>query len=276
MEITILEKLQNADSGPLIVAELSGNHGGDLDKALKLVESAVDAGADAIKLQTYKPETITVNSKDDRFLIKKGLWTGKYLHDLYSMAMTPWEWHRPLAEKAKELGSVLFSSPFDETAVGFLEKTIEPILYKVASFEVTDLVLLKTIAATKKPVIMSTGMANINEIEEAVETLRLNGTTELADWAKDVSEFKSQAISSLIFHSRSKIVDAAVFLKGVRPGHSPESSSSCFRRFERVRSWGDRGNSGATRTWSRRKAQLELQKKVPLFPFRDWACDSMR
>ena len=108
MEITILEKLQNADSGPLIVAELSGNHGGDLDKALKLVESAVDAGADAIKLQTYKPETITVNSKDDRFLIKKGLWTGKYLHDLYSTAMTPWEWHRPLAEKAKELGSVLF------------------------------------------------------------------------------------------------------------------------------------------------------------------------
>ena len=191
MEITILEKLQNADSGPLIVAELSGNHGGDLDKALKLVESAVDAGADAIKLQTYKPETITVNSKDDRFLIKKGLWTGKYLHDLYSMAMTPWEWHRPLAEKAKELGSVLFSSPFDETAVDFLEKTIEPILYKVASFELNHFPLLEEIGKTGRPVLASVGVSSLVEIERAVDVL-LNSGSPLVCLLHCVSEYPAE------------------------------------------------------------------------------------
>ena len=109
----VLNKISDFDSPPLVVAELSGNHGGDLSKAFCLVESAVESGADAIKLQTYKPDTITVKGRDNRFLLKEGLLKGRYLHDLYQDAMTPWEWHKPLSDKAQELGSFLFSSPFD-------------------------------------------------------------------------------------------------------------------------------------------------------------------
>ena len=115
--MNILDKITDTGNSPLIVAELSGNHGGDLGKAFQLVESAVEAGADAIKLQTYKPETITVDGEDDRFLLKEGLWKGRYLKDLYRDAMTPWEWHKPLAQKAEEFGSFLFSSPFDELSL---------------------------------------------------------------------------------------------------------------------------------------------------------------
>ena len=139
-----------SDQAPFIVAELSGNHGGSLQKALELVDAAKISGAHAVKLQTYKPETITVNSKGDRFLIKEGLWKGKYLHDLYDQAMTPWEWHIEIARKASENGLVCFSSPFDETAVDFLEQEISPPLYKIASFELNHFPLLKKVAHCKK------------------------------------------------------------------------------------------------------------------------------
>ena len=114
------------DAPPLLVAELSGNHGGSLNKAFELVEKAVESGADAIKLQTYSPETITVKGRCDRFLLKDGLWAGQYLDQLYAKAMTPWEWHEPLAQRASDLDVMLFSSPFDESSVKFLEDTLAP------------------------------------------------------------------------------------------------------------------------------------------------------
>mgnify|MGYP001165556123 FL=1 len=171
--------LTSSDQAPFIVAELSGNHGGSLKKALELVDAAKISGAHAIKLQTYKPETITVNSKDDRFLIKEGLWKGKYLHDLYHQAMTPWEWHSEIARKAKENELVCFSSPFDETAVDFLEEEISPSLYKIASFELNHFPLLKKVAALQKTVIASTGVSNEEEILKAIKTLRDNGCPEI-------------------------------------------------------------------------------------------------
>ena len=118
-----------------IIAEAGVNHNGDIKKAFQLIDVAKQAGADYVKLQTYKPETITVEGKDSRFQIKSGLWKGYHLHELYAKAMTPWEWHRPLFEYAQEIGIALFSSPFDESAVKFLEEEINPPLYKVASFE---------------------------------------------------------------------------------------------------------------------------------------------
>ena len=168
-----------SDQAPFIVAELSGNHGGSLQKALELVDAAKISGAHAIKLQTYKPETITVDSKDDRFLIKEGLWKGKYLHDLYDQAMTPWEWHIEIARKAKENELVCFSSPFDETAVDFLEQEISPSLYKIASFELNHFPLLKKVAALQKTVLASTGVSNEEEIIKAIRTLRDNGCPEI-------------------------------------------------------------------------------------------------
>ena len=176
-------KINNREVGkefePFIVAEVSANHNGDIECAKNTISEAKRCGADAVKLQTYTPDTMTINSKNEDFIIKDGLWEGRNLYELYQEAYTPFEWHKELYEFAHDQDIICFSTPFDESAVELLESLDNP-LYKVASFEVTDLVLLKTIAATKKPVIMSTGMANINEIEEAVETLRLNGTTELA------------------------------------------------------------------------------------------------
>ena len=131
----LTEALRSAEAPPVIVAELSGNHRGELSRALELVDTAADAGVDAVKLQTYRPDTITVDCRDDRFLLKEGLWEGRYLHDLYDEAMTPWDWHLPLAERAAERGLALFSSPFDETSVQFLEKNLAPPLHKIASCE---------------------------------------------------------------------------------------------------------------------------------------------
>jgi len=164
---------------PFIVAEVSANHNGDIECAKNTISEAKRCGADAVKLQTYTPDTMTINSKNEDFIIKDGLWEGRNLYELYQEAYTPFEWHEELYDFANDQDIICFSTPFDESAVELLESLDNPI-YKVASFEVTDLFLLKTIAATKKPVIMSTGMANIEEIEEAVETLRMNGTTELA------------------------------------------------------------------------------------------------
>jgi pseudaminic acid synthase len=163
-----------------VVAELSANHNGKLEEAVRLVHAAKAAGADAVKVQTYTPETMTLRSDDKPFRIGKGTaWEGRNLFDLYGESHMPWAWYPALAEAAKEAGLILFSTPFDPTAVAFLERMNAP-AYKIASFELVDLPLLRCVAATGKPVILSTGMATAEEIEEAVDTLRLAGAPQIA------------------------------------------------------------------------------------------------
>jgi len=165
---------------PFIIAEMSGNHNQSLERALEIVDAAAAAGAHAVKLQTYTPDTMTINSSGGLFDINDAdsLWKGRNLYDLYKEAHTPWEWHKPIFERAKEKGMVIFSTPFDETAVDFLEE-MNVSAYKVASFENTDWPLLIKIASTKKPVIMSTGLANLSDIDEAVRVLRKHGCEDL-------------------------------------------------------------------------------------------------
>src|SRR3989344_4227739 len=151
-----------------VVAELSGNHKGDIRRALKIIDAAAKAGADAVKLQTYTPDTMTINSRGPLFVVKTNpAWKGKTLYELYKEAHTPWSWHKRLFAYAKKRGLICFSTPFDETAVDFLEKLKVPI-YKVASFEIVDIPLLKRIGKTKKPVILSRGMAGPEEITSAI------------------------------------------------------------------------------------------------------------
>ena len=169
-------KIENIEIGPnfppFIIAEMSGNHNQSLERALAIVDAAAQAGAHAIKLQTYTPETITIKGA---YTIKdeNSLWHNRELYELYQEAYTPWEWHEPIFKRAKEKGLIAFSSPFDETAVDFLE-TLNVPAYKIASFENTDHLLLKKVASTGKPVIMSTGVATITDIDEAVNILRKN------------------------------------------------------------------------------------------------------
>jgi len=162
-----------------IIAEMSANHGQDFDQACKILAAAKEAGADAIKLQTYTADTLTIASDKEPFRIKGTAWQGRNLHDLYQEAFTPWEWQPKLMAAATDMGLHCFSTPFDESAVDFLESIGVP-AHKVASFELVDLALLRKIAATGKPVIMSTGMATLAEIDEAVTTLRQGGCREIA------------------------------------------------------------------------------------------------
>lgn len=162
-----------------IIAELSANHGGDVEIAKETIRAAKRAGADAIKLQTYTADTITLNVKSDDFRIKQGThWDGQYLYDLYKDASLSWEWHKPLFETAKEEGLICFSSPFDKTAVDFLETFNVP-AYKIASFEITDIPLIEYVASKGKPVIISTGIAGIEDIELALETCRKAGNNDI-------------------------------------------------------------------------------------------------
>ena len=165
---------------PFIIAELSGNHNQSLERALALIDAAADAGADAVKLQTYTADTMTLNLNDGDFSItdKNSLWFGRSLYDLYEEAHTPWEWHEALFKKAKDRGIIAFSSPFDKTSVDFLEGLNVP-CYKVASFESTDLPLVRYIASKGKPMIISTGMATVSEIEETVNAAREAGCRDL-------------------------------------------------------------------------------------------------
>ena len=162
-----------------IIAELSANHNGDLKVALETVRAAKRAGADAIKLQTYTAKTMTIDCKNDFFMIKQDTaWDGEYLYDLYKRACTPWEWHKDIYDLAKEEGLICFSSPFDNSAVDLLEELNSPI-YKIASFEITDIPLIEYVASKGKPIIISTGIAEIEDIELAIETCRKAGNNDI-------------------------------------------------------------------------------------------------
>jgi len=167
----IAERAIGPDQPPFVIAELSGNHNGELSRALELIDAAAAAGADAVKLQTYTPDTITLDHQGPGFRIETGLWAGRTLHELYAEAFTPFEWHGALFEHARSRGLIIFSSPFDETAVELLEELDAP-AFKIASFEATDLPLIRRAARSGRPLIISTGMTSSEEISEAVETAR--------------------------------------------------------------------------------------------------------
>lgn len=159
---------------PYVIAEMSGNHNGDLQRALRILEAAKAAGADAVKLQTYTPDTITIDHDAPEFVVSGGLWHGRRLHELYQEAHTPWDWHYPLFSRAREIGITIFASPFDPTAVDFLASLDSP-AYKIASPEVIDLPLIRYASGQGKPLVISTGMATLKEIEEAVGAARESG-----------------------------------------------------------------------------------------------------
>lgn len=177
--ININKRKISINHKPYIIAELSSNHNGNINNALKAIKIAKTMGADAIKLQTYTPDTLTINSQYKDFKINKGAWKGNTLYNLYKKAHTPFEWHKELFSYAKNKRITCFSSVFDESSVDLLEKLNTP-AYKISSFEIIDINLLKYVAKTKKPIILSTGMANLNEIDEAIDVVKSNGCKKLA------------------------------------------------------------------------------------------------
>ena len=179
-DIVIADRTIGVDHPPLIVAEMSGNHNQSLDRALQIVEAAAKAGAHALKLQTYTPDTMTIDLDEREFHIDDpdSLWQGTSLYKLYEQAHTPWEWHQPIFERGQELGLIVFSTPFDATAVDFLEDLNVP-AYKIASFENVDLPLIRKVADTGKPMIISTGMATVAELDETVRAAREAGCRDI-------------------------------------------------------------------------------------------------
>ncbi len=178
--ITIRNRRVGAGETPFVIAEMSGNHNQSLERALDIVEAAAKSGAHALKIQTYTPDTMTIDLDEREFHIgdPNSLWAGTSLYKLYGEAYTPWEWHKPIFDRASELGMIAFSTPFDDTAVDFLESLNVP-CYKIASFENTDLPLIRRVAATGKPLIISTGMATVAELDETVRAARNAGCNDL-------------------------------------------------------------------------------------------------
>ena len=195
---------------PFFVAEISANHNGSLFHAKKLIKIAKTYGADAVKLQTYEPDTLTIKSNKPDFKIRGGLWNGKTLWDLYEKAQTPFEWHKELFDYAKKLKIICFSTPFDESAVGLLESLNCP-FYKVASFEMNHIPLIKKIAQTRKPIIISTGMANLKEIDLAYKTAKKNGAKEIillycvSNYPSKISDFNFNNINILKERYKCKV-----------------------------------------------------------------------
>lgn len=179
-EIKVADKFVGRDHAPFVIAEMSGNHNQSLERALEIVEAAAKTGAHALKIQTYTPDTMTLDLDEREFHISdpNSLWAGTSLYKLYGEAYTPWEWHKPIFDRARELGLIPFSTPFDDTAVDFLESLDVP-CYKIASFENTDLPLIRRVAATGKPLIISTGMASIAELDDTVRAAREAGCKDL-------------------------------------------------------------------------------------------------
>ncbi len=178
-KITIDGRKIGSGFPPYIIAEMSANHNGDLNNAYKIIEMAKACGADAVKLQTYHPDTMTMNFQTDEFMINGGLWDGQSLYELYQKAFMPWNWHKLLFDHSRKIGISIFSTPFDSTAVDLLEDLNTP-AYKIASFEAIDIPLIQYVAKTKKPMIISTGMANGEEIQEAVDAALGSGCEDLA------------------------------------------------------------------------------------------------
>jgi len=196
--ITVADRNVGLDCSPLVIAELSGNHNGSLDRALAIVDAAAATGAHALKIQTYTADTMTLDIREGDFVISdpKSPWAGRSLYDLYEEAHTPWEWHAPIFDRARKHGMIPFSTPFDDSAVDFLE-TLNVPCYKIASFENTDLPLIRRVAATGKPMIVSTGMATLGEIDALVRAARDAGCRDLV-LLKCTSSYPASPVSSNI------------------------------------------------------------------------------